>query len=65
MRVKVALHGYTCGNRFLMSSRSTFQSMEITSGLASAISGAKTELPLQNEITGISFRFSLLMISAI
>jgi hypothetical protein len=53
------------GNRFLISSRSVFQSMEITSGFASAIKGANTELPLQKEITGIPLRFSLLMISEI
>src|ERR1700761_5392537 len=38
------------GNRFLISNRSTFQSIDITSGLASAINGANTELPLQKEI---------------
>jgi hypothetical protein len=41
MRIKVALYGYACGKRFLISSRSTFQSIDITSGLASAIQRRK------------------------
>jgi hypothetical protein len=40
------------GMAFLIFNKSAFQSTEITSGLASAIMGAKTELPLQKEITG-------------
>ena len=53
------------GKRYLISFKSAFQSTEITSGLASAIRGAKTELPLQKEITGISFLFSFEIISTL
>ena len=63
-----------CGSKFpctaipfgkicLIFFKSAFQSIETTSGFASAIKGAKTELPLQNEITGISFLFNLEIIS--
>ncbi len=66
MRIQITLHGYTMWQAFFYIPQVNIPIDKCyTSGLASTINGAKTKLPLQKEITGIAFRFSSLMISAI